>query len=455
MTRGPILGGHPAWEWLVEPGAVWRTGEGYRALLPVAWRERNANCLHNGLLALRWADGASQAVAHLRINSETCAYFQFDLEAVAEATIEPLPERLAHLREPVPTLRYNRRPITAVADDFPGTDASAFAHRDEVAPDSLTTHGLLIGETLYAGPCPTRSGSDPFCEVRPLPSYSVAKSAVAGIALMRLEALYPGTRNALISDHVPECATNAWRDVTFEHALDMATGLYNDPAFHADETAPAFWSFIGQESHAARIAIACSVYERQTGPGRHFVYHTTDTYVLGTALQSYWRSRTGDPDADFYTDLLVPLWREIGLSPLAETVLRTYDTAAQPATGLGLSLHFEDFMRIGRFLQDGAKGRLDPDLLNAALQRDPADRGLPAGGDMQRYQNGFWAWNAGPTLGCDAALWIPVMSGYGGITIALLPNGHVYGYVSDGNDFAWARAAAASHSIHSLCEDDR
>ena len=91
-------------------------------------------------------------------------------------------------------------------------------------------------------------------------------------------------------------------------------------------------------------------------------------------------------------------------------------------------------------------------MLEAALQRDPADPGLTASTGDFRYNNGFWAWNAQSYLGCKAPAWIPFMSGYGGIIVAMMPNGIAYYYVSDGGKYAWAKAAAEADKMSSFCE---
>ena len=73
----------------------------------------------------------------------------------------------------------------------------------------------------------------------------------------------------------------------------MATGLYTDAGFEADEGAPELWAFMTRTTHEGRIAQACAEHPRQAEPGTRWVYHTTDTYVLGTAMQAFWRARQG------------------------------------------------------------------------------------------------------------------------------------------------------------------
>lgn len=456
--RGPQAAAHPYWEWIVEPGQVWRTPDGaMQAVLPVALQERNANCVHTGWLSFDPAGESGSRSAVLVMGAETCAYFQFDLWTRLPVSFElathPSADQVRDRFQAELANRAPRHPVAALQDRYDGVDVAAFGSPLEVSPDAMTVYGLLAQGALFAGGCETRFGPDPYCDTLPLPSYSLAKSMVASVALMRLEQLYPGARSALIADHVPSCLTPRWQGVTFEHALDMATGLHTSTDYNQDEDAPSLRAFMSKTAHADRIEAACNLHPRRADPGVQWVYHTTDTYVLGAALQAFWRERSGRAGADFYDDLLVPIWHRIGLSPLADRTRRTYDAEAQPVSGWGLTLHLDDIMRLAAYLNGPqAADMLDAGMLAAALQRDPADRGLPAGGETTRYQNGFWAWNAGPALGCEGDAWIPAMSGYGGITVALIPNGHVYAYVSDGRQFAWRRAAEQSNALEPFCE---
>jgi hypothetical protein len=43
------------------------------------------------------------------------------------------------------------------------------------------------------------------------------------------------------------------------------------------------------------------------------------------------------------------------------------------------------------------------------------------------------------------------MSGYGGIVVAMFPNGMTYYYFSDGGVFRWAIAAAAADRMRNFC----
>ncbi len=152
---------------------------------------------------------------------------------------------------------------------------------------------------------------------------------------MRLEQLWPGARSALIADYVPECATPDWTGVTFENVLNMTSGVYGDPGFEVDENSEANREFFNHDDHAGKIRFACTHFHRKAQPGTTWVYRTTDTYVLGTAMQAFARKQLG-ATADLYRDIHVAqLWHPLGLSPVIDSMLRTYDAVQQPFAGYG------------------------------------------------------------------------------------------------------------------------
>ncbi len=466
VRRGAIPSQHPEWEFILEPGEVWdetADGEFSRASLPFTLEERNANCMHQGILTFLFrADGAISEVAY-EIAQETCAYFQFTLWGYASALYTPQknPAReaiVSRYREEVRN-RLPVRPISALASDFPGAIAARFGSAAEVPAASMTVYGLIVDGINYRSDCPTRQGPYPYCDVIDVPSYSLAKTVVAGITMMRLATQYPQILQARIADFVPECAgREGWRDISFGNALDMATGRYDSSKSEADEDALDMTEFFFiPDHHADKIRFSCKHYPRHAPAGSLWVYHTTDTYVLGTALNAFYRSKNG-AGADFYRDLLAgDLWPALHLSPALGVTRRSYDEVQQPFTGYGLTLHTDDIAKLATFLNAGhgrigTRQLLDPTLLDEALQRAPGNPGLRAGLDVLRYNHGLWAWNAQASLGCAAATWIPFLSGYGGIEVALLPNGMTYYYVSDEGVFRWALAAAEANRIRNFCQ---
>lgn len=465
VQRGSIAGDHPSWEWILQPGRVRDDPAGggwHRALLPFSLHERNANCLHYGVLALRFRSGDAGSRAAWQVTSENCAYFRFDAWGRLSARFDAEPLTgvgpVAAAREAELERRWPVRPLAQLAVDHPGAVLGDFGDPRELPPASVTTFGVVVDGVHYSAGCPTRSGEFPFCAELPLPSYSLAKSLFAGLALMRLQALYPGAADAPIARWVPQCAAaGGWDDVTLEQAIGMATGRFDDPGPQVDEDRAVDSEFFLAEQHAPRIAWACSRYPRRTAPGQVFSYHTSDTYVAGTAMAALLRSRAGE-SRDLYRDLVVAdVYRPLGLSPLTFESRRSRDAAAQPFTGWGLLFTADDVVRLSYWLvtaqgRIGGRPVLDRDLLARALQRDPSAPGLPAGAPHLRYRGGFWALDVSAYLGCSGPTWVPFLSGYGGISVALFPNGIIYYYFSDGGAWQWLQAARGAHRLRPMCE---
>jgi hypothetical protein len=457
-TRGLIRTDNQAWDILVEPGRLWRE-EGddgfWRAALPFALQERNANCTHNGVLSFLIKPNGETSRAAYQISSETCLYFQYDMWGMGEVIYTPgVVKSAGNLRVAFAKEQKNKlptRPISALAIDHPRLDINAFGSPKDISPEAMTTFGVVIDGVHYQGGCETRTGPYPFCENLAIPSYSLAKSIFSGLGMMHLNLLYPEAETALIETYVPQCAKAGWQGIGFGHALDMTTGRYTSTKSEKDENAAVQDGFFIVPDHKRKINRACSLYPRKSDPGTQWVYHTTDHYVLGTAMQGFWREKKGK-DADIYRDLLVePIWKALNLSPLSTKTRRTRDVINQPYVGWGLTFTPDDLAKITQFIAVD-RGRIDDvdiidtGALRAALQMDSSDPGLPAPGKGFRYNNGFWAWNAGGVLKQNYAVWIPFMSGFGGLSVVLMPNGITYYYISDNNEYAWAKAVIAANA---------
>lgn len=465
LQRGVIRRTHPYWEIILQPGKAWNeVGDKTwtRASIPFSLQERSANCTHNGVLSWLFNhDGDMSRVAY-QISSETCAYLKFNMwgAVTAEYERQDLHEAgAAHIRR-LDEHRRNRlpvRPLVYLAKDHPGVDTLSFGVDDGIHPDDVTVLGMQVDGVHYRSDCNTRHGAYPYCDSLPLPSYSTAKSIFAALATMRLEKLHPGVTGKSIGSLVEDCSSDKWRDVSIHDALDMATGNSKSRRFNEDEDSPAHVQFLFSDNHAQKLDFACNYFKHKRKPGSTFVYHTSDTYLIGTALTQFVAENDG-PGADLYQDVLVqPIWNMLRLSPLLDDTKQTYDDASQPFTGYGLTYEIDDILRIADWLNNG-RGRiegepiLDDSMLDAALQRTEVDRGLPAGPERLIYNNGFWAFDTGPSIACKQAVWVPFMSGFGGITVAMFPNGVTYYYFSDSYVYGWQSGSRAANMIRSMCK---
>jgi len=460
--RSPIRSDHQDWEWIISPGTNWsdpNDGGWSRASIPFALQERNANCTHNGILTFLYkADGTTSRAAW-EVVGETCAYLKLDIWGMATVDLntEPLKngDVLVKAHQVEVARRLPTRPISEIGSMFPDVSPTQFGSASEVDPANMTAFGVFAGGIHWVGGCMTRYGAYPFCDVMALPSYSLAKSMVGGLGLMRLELLYPGSSEEFIGSNVRWCGGPKWRDVTLSQALNMTTGNYDKLGYDLDESGEKMPAFFAADSREERARLACAMFPRQAVPGTQWVYHTVDTYLLGVAMQNILNNRKGT-EADLYSELIVnPIWRKIGLSPVLADTKRSYDTARQPFVGWGLTLHRDDAVRFAQFVSGGAlengKAVVDSEMLAAALQRNPADLGAEAGSPDQRYKNGFWGWNISRVINCTSPVWVPFLSGFGGISIAMFPNGVIYYYFSDGHEYAWRQAALGANAISPMC----
>ena len=465
--RGPMAGKHGWWQWLFEPGQAWsEPGDGgrTRVALPFALVQRNANCTHNGMLMFLVGDGGAVSPVAVQVGSETCQYLQMDLWGLLPARFTP--GRVANHAAIADAAAAERerglpaQPLQAVSQRWPAVDVSALAIGDDRA---RTRHGLVVDGVHFASGCDTRLGPYPACDRLALPSFSVAKTSVAAVALMRLEKRYPGLATTPLRalSEGSGCRSDHWAGVRLVDLLDMTTGHYDDPAYMADEDAGKVAAFFDARTHALKLAFACEAYARREAPGQRWVYHTSDTYLLGAALDQALAKRTAGSARDVFDDVLLPdVFEPLGLSQMARYTRRTEDPAGQAFFGWGQFLRADDVAKLAHFLgpargDAGAGAVLDARMLDEAMQRVPGAGGLQAAHlENYRYQHGVWARELGAQLGCEEPLWVPFLSGFGGITVVLFPNGvSWYSFADDGRlasiDFAGPAREVAK--IRPLC----
>lgn len=467
--EGLVYTEHPFWNYIIGPGRVWQQSDdsGYmRASFPFALVNRYMNCVHNGEMSFLFSNTKSPNVSNVRyqITQETCLEVKFNMWGKVAATYTPgtvsdaatlKSDHAAELANRMPS-----KPLSALATDYPGVNPAAFI-RDYTAPEHITTYGLVVNGINYVAGCQTRYGSYPFCDQMRLPSFSAAKSAFAGVALMRLGQLYgTGVYSELIRNHVPEYVYGGdWTNVTFDHASDMATGNYISSAYWSDEGSLEV-AFGTTQDYASKIRLAFSSFPHSADPGTTWVYHSQDAFILTQAMNDYLQTRQG-ASADIFNLVRDDVYRPLKLSKGGLTTQRTDNSdSGKPIGAWGLLLNQDDVAKIGKFLDtdNGANGGeqlLEPSRLRESLFRDSAVLGLPVPNNAlpnpPRYNNNFWAWKmTAAQYGCD--FWVPYMSGHGGIKIALMPNGTTFYVFSDNNEFPWDSAPTEANKIAPFCK---
>ncbi|ROR99942.1 hypothetical protein EDC56_2577 [Sinobacterium caligoides] len=468
ITSASALG---EWDLILEPGRVWdeSSDNGYsRAAMPFTLVEYNQNCTHNGVLSFLFKDGGEISNVQYQVASETCAYYQFNLYGrLAASYSESAVAGAESIKSAYETEVSSRMPIKAISElatDYPNASVDISKIASDQNADDMTLYGVVYNGVHYVGGCETRYGTYPFCDVMSLPSYSTAKSVVGALSLMRLQQKYPGAKDAIVKDYVSECDNSTkWGSVTLENALDMATGNYNSSNYEKDEVDSAV-DWLYSNSHSEKVDISCNFYSHKEDAGKTWVYHSSDSYLVGRGVNDYLQNEEGG-SKEFFADMLVAdVFAPLGLSPSMSQSIRTTDSESAALTALGLFYHRDDVVKLAAMLNNdnGAINGtqvLDADMVNAALQRDANDRGLPLDPSENTptayYNDSFWSYdlNASSVMqNCSKETWVPYMSGYGGIGIQLLPNGMTYYFFSDGSDFSFTTTTNELDKISPLCD---
>ena len=465
VQQGLSYTGHAYWNYIVGPGRVWQENgdTGYsRAAFPFALVQRNANCTHNGVMTFLFNNSGISKVRY-QVTQETCAYYKVNMWGQLPATYSPYAvanadvykaNHAAEVANRLPT-----KPIADIAVDFPASKVNISAFGRGVTTSAMTFYGVFINGTNYVSDCLTRFGIYAFCGEMRAPSYSTAKSAFASVALMRLGQVYgSGAYDQLIKNYVPETSSSigTWAEVTFNNMIDMATGNYRLAGFEEDESSLYMDAFFIAEPYSTKITAAFN-FPNKAAPGTLWNYHTSDTFILTSAMNNYLQSQEGS-GADIFNMVRDEVYAPINLSAGTMTSLRTDNSSTgAPFGGYGLFWTQDDIAKVAKLLNSDngmANGvqLLQTDMLADSMQKDATDRGLDTTGrPVFKYNNGFWAKEFTSTDGYTCSFYTPFMSGYGGITVVMMPNGATYYYFSDNEEYSWNSSVNEANKLVPHC----
>ena len=428
VDRGHGFVGNGAWSITAGVGAVWdeAADNGYsRAAFPYTVKENNANCEANGIATFLFKDDGSISNVQVQNVAETCTFYGFEFYGTLSGTYnahavinkaQVIADRNTEEAARIPT-----KPLSELAVDYPGVDLAHYGYA--IKPADLNGYSILVNGINYIDGCTTRYGEHPFCSEKTIGIYSFTKSIHAFMVVAALEKQYPGFKSQLIQNLVPECTDNRWNGVTVEHALDMATGNYTSELFEVDEGSSAIVNgYFIETTREQRADFSCNAWPRQVRPGSYSVYHTTDTELVGYAASAFVKSKLGH-DKEAFNDVLVPIYKEIGLSHYIRGTQRTSDTK-EAWGGYGLSATLNDVVRMNQYIRDEgtSDGLLDSLMVNEVLSG--TSQGLSANLDNFNYDNGFWRYHGGASTdmsACGVSMQFPMMSGFGGHTAIILP----------------------------------
>ena len=446
LNKGIIETNNDFWDLSFSDGFSWLEDGLIFISAPFSLIQKNANCVHNGVLIFSINDNNEISKSIFQISSETCAYFQFNYIAIFNSFFD-----ITSYNHESDSSIHKFASFEDIYTKYPNIPKESFADSESFVGDEVTAFGFFDGEEHFIGPCKTRSGNYPFCKNILLPAYSLTKTLSGTLGIAAYEKKYGPIKNILIENIVSSCSDKKWKDITIENLSDMSTGHYKSSSHYSDEDSLASVNFIFNKlNHEEKVNFSCNNYPKKKKPGTIFVYQTSNTYLIGTSLNNLLSDKEED---DFFSDLLVPIFDHNNFSEKIKYIRRTDDIRHQPYTGWGMFLQRDDLVKLNSLLQSPDLIKyFSKEFLDEGLQRTE-DKGLLAIKQSDIfYNNGFWAARFDKNIfGCKEDLMIPFMSGFGGITVVFLPNSMMYYYFSDNYTFSWYSAVYAAHNIKPLC----
>jgi hypothetical protein len=412
-----------------------------RAAFPFALVNAIEGETHNGL-ALFLYRGKQVSNLRFQIVQQTAPFYikePFVAAGLVPAAFEPSPTQdLGSMRRAYAALRADQVPVAdwnalaalVGADKLAGFDGA-------MQSQSIVLSGLDYRGTFYLKECQSAGGPLPWCDRARFGVWSATKALANEAVLLRLAQKFgPEVFDLKIRDFVPEAAAYpGWRKVTFENAIDMATGVGNGSTHvHPNDSLDGYL-----DPSYVRWYEARSVHEKVEallkdgrvypwGPGKVTRYRDQDMFMLGVAMDRFLKSREG-PSADVWTMLRNEVFAPIGVheAPTNRTI-EPDGSPGQPLMAYGYYPTLNELVRMARLYQAGGKwGDLQilygPRIKELLPGSQPV--GLPTGeqlaGGESTYRNAFWFEAYTGIGGCR--IYYPRMVGWGGNLIALFPGG--------------------------------
>lgn len=459
LERDIILSGHDGggsgrslWNVIANPGPVWEetADAGYsRAAFPFTLTDNFVGQARNGLATFVF-NGVEVSSVAIQITQETAPveeYTRADFSALVPVTFDfECPAGAAPAAAAFANERATRLPLHPWSA-LPDAERSWALAQDRFADTDFSAMALLIDGQLYQHEVATRSGPHPWPEWMRHGVFSVTKTLGLGLSMLYLAQRYgDGVFDERIVDHVPELADHpGWQGVTFEHTLNMVTGTVGA------ERGAAIGPFIQARSSAAKIAAIRALPDAPAAPGTEFAYYSTHAFVLSLAMNNLVKAREG-PHADYWTmvreDVLAPLG--VPHLPLSRSI-ESDGTLGTPIMGWGSYPDVDAAAKVAQLLQDdGAHGGRQ--LLSRAKTREALRRtgrlGYATGNPAERYLHSVWTVSV-DTGSCTID--VPLMSGYGGNHVMMLPSGLSVIRFMDAGDYEVRPATLAAETYRRSC----
>ena len=437
---------HEFWDISFSDGSAWNEDENIFLAIPFALIQKHANCTHNGVLifSINKLNKASKSI--FQISSETCPYFQFNYVAIFDSNFQENEISITEKNNIINEKRFNE-----IYKKYPQISKKSFADSDIFNEYEVTAFGFYDGEDHFIGECKTRSGNYPFCPNIILPAYSLTKTIAGTLGVAAFEKKYGAIAEININKIIKSCNDKKWKNVTIENLADMTTGNYKSNVHSLDEDNISSLNFIfNLTTLDEKEDFACNQYPNKSKPNTKFVYHSSDTFLLGLALNNLLKERD---ENDFFNDLLIPIFDKKDFSEKIKYIRRTNDSARQPYSGWGMFFERNDLIKLNNLIRSEDRANFFSDkYISEALQLTDDKGFIAINSSNIYYNNGLWSAKFSKEIfNCKEDVYVPFMSGFGGITVVFLPNSMMYYYISDNYTFSWYSAVYAAHEIKPIC----
>jgi hypothetical protein len=418
------------WDIIVQPGRVWtQPGDDgwHRASFPFALVNSIEGETHTGIAMFLYRGGGVSAM-RLQIVQLTAPYDvpeYFSAWGVTAAEFTPGVDQVWRLRKLYlrsQAARLPERPWSALKRVAEPATVDAFNSYSDVIASAAVVNG-----TLFRTDCPTSAGPFPYCSDVRWGVWSVTKSAMLNIAMLRLAQKYGRwIMHAPIARYVPQARKDGWRDVTFGDLANMASGHgpAGDPTCYlCDYTR---WYLAPSEAQKTAEAVD---YPRFAEPGTVYNYRDQDAYLLGVAEEKLLQKREGR-NADIWTMLRNEVYRPIGIYQAPTNMTIEPDAVGPHAVGHPMMAYgyyptLDDLAKVAALYQRHGEwsGRqiLNRSLVNRLLPRPtPAPQALAGSVDGSHWY--LTDWHIVRIKSADGCTrYLPQMEGWGGNTVTVLP----------------------------------
>jgi hypothetical protein len=469
LERDLILSGHGSggsgqsvWNVIASPGRVWQEAAdgGYsRATLLLTFTDNYVGHARNGLATFVFDNAGISSVA-FQITQETAPveeHLRVDFSALVPVTWDPTCPVGAE--EAVTAFQQelaDRLPLRAWSE-LPSATTAQVTLRSGFADTDFSGVALLMDGQLYQQEVATRSGPQPWPEWMRHGVYSVTKTLGLGLSMLYLADRYgDAVFNERITDYVPQLAGHpGWQGVTFHHTLNMVTGVTGG------ERGAAIGPYVLARSAASKLSAINALPDAPAAPGTQFAYYSTHSFVLSQAMNNYVKAREG-PTADYWAMVQDDVLRPIGVHYLP--ISRSFEGAGvlgTPIMGWGSYPDVDAAAKIAQLLQDNGMHE-GQQLLSLTKTREamrrtgnpgyatpsPIERIAWSGRKSVSYLHSVWTVRTN-TGRCDVN--VPMMSGYGGNHVMMLPSGLSVVRFMDADDYEVRNTVRAVETYRSSC----